>query len=210
MEIEPVRPGPESEGPPVTRKQFTTGCAACLGSCAAGLIQPQAASAQSGISEIEILKGKLDAAQIRFAKLVGILSKELDPTTRKKVFETLGRECARQFRSLTDPYANNLKGFLDEAQKRWVETVEYDEQAGTIRIVDRSTTCTCPLVSESLMPPEFCDCTLGWQKEAYSAIVGRPVEAEIEESILRGGNRCVFRISIPAASARNRATEAAL
>jgi Golgi nucleoside diphosphatase len=33
-------------------------------------------------------------------------------------------------------------------------------------------------------------------KEAYSAVVGRPVEATLEESILRGGKKCVFRIQI--------------
>jgi hypothetical protein len=51
-------------------------------------------------------------------------------------------------------------------------------------------------VKPGVTPPDFCNCTLGWQKEAYSAILGRPVEAELEESILRGGSRCVFRIRI--------------
>jgi hypothetical protein len=77
-----------------------------------------------------------------------------------------------------------------------VEKAEYDDAKGTIRIVDKSPTCTCPLVRQNLTPPSFCDCTLGWQKEAYSAVVGRPVEATLEESILRGGKKCVFRIQI--------------
>ena len=67
---------------------------------------------------------------------------------------------------------------------------------GTIRIVDKSPTCTCPLVRPNLTPQSFCDCTLGWQKEVYSAVAGRPVEATVEESILRGGKKCVFRIQI--------------
>jgi predicted hydrocarbon binding protein len=37
---------------------------------------------------------------------------------------------------------------------------------------------------------------LGWQKQTYSAILGKPVEAELEESILRGSGRCVFRIQV--------------
>jgi hypothetical protein len=72
----------------------------------------------------------------------------------------------------------------------------HDAAAGTIRVFDRSTTCTCPLVDQRLTPRNFCDCTIGWQKEVYSAIVGRPVDAILEESILRGGKRYVFRIQI--------------
>jgi hypothetical protein len=47
-----------------------------------------------------------------------------------------------------------------------------------------------------MTPGSFCDCTLGWQEEAYSEILGRPVKAELEESILRGGKRCVYRMTI--------------
>lgn len=142
------------------------------------------------------MKRKIDACQVRFAKLVGILSQNLDPPVRKKVFENLGRECARQFQDLTAKYTNDLKGFLAMARTQWIERVEFDELAGTIRIIDKSPNCSCPLVKQGSTPPEFCDCTLGWQKQAYSAMLGRPVEAELEESILRGGRRCVFRIRL--------------
>jgi hypothetical protein len=37
---------------------------------------------------------------------------------------------------------------------------------------------------------------LGWQKQTYSAILGKPVEAELEQSLLRGGSRCVYRIQV--------------
>lgn len=181
----------------MTRDQFIKGCASGLCSCAAvALVPREAAFAQSESPEIGALKGRIDACQVRFAKLVGILNGALEPPARKKVFESLGRECAQQYRDLTAKYTNDLKGFLAMAQKEWVEKVDYDENAGTIRIVDKGPNCSCPLVKQGVTPPEFCDCTLGWQKEAYSAMLGRPVEAELEESILRGGRHCVFRIRI--------------
>jgi predicted hydrocarbon binding protein len=158
------------------------------------LLPAQTLLAQTANPEVGALKRKLEAAQLRFAKLVALLGENLDASTRKRIFESLGRECAKQYRGLTAKYANDIRGFLAAAQQQWVESVEYDEAAGSIRIVDKATTCSCPLVDQSLTPPEFCDCTLGWQKETYSMILGRPVEAEIEESILRGGKRCVFRI----------------
>lgn len=169
----------------MTRNDFLKHCGAGICCCA---IAPAAADAQSG--------SKLDAAQLRFAKLIEILGRELDPALRKRVLESLGRACAREYSGLIDKYKNNLQGFLDTGRKQWMETAEYDEKAGTLRVVDKSRNCTCPLVAKSLTPGDFCECTLGWQREAYAAITGRPVEAELEESVLRGGARCVFRIRI--------------
>jgi predicted hydrocarbon binding protein len=160
------------------------------------VLPAQSLLGQTEDPEVSALKRKLEAAQLRFARLVSVLGEHVDSRARKGIFESLGRECAKQYRGLTAKYANDIKGFLAAAQQQWVESVEYDEASGTIRIVDKATTCSCPLVNQSLTPPEFCDCTLGWQKETYSMILGRPVEAEIEESLLRGGKRCVFQIRV--------------
>ena len=125
------------------------GCGAGMCSCAAVALLPrEAASAQSESPEVGALKGKVDACQVRFAKLVGILNETLEPQARKKVFENLGRQCARQYRDLTGKYSGDVKGFLELAKKEWVETVEYNEQAGTIRIVDKGPNCSCPLVKQ--------------------------------------------------------------
>jgi predicted hydrocarbon binding protein len=144
--------------------------------------------------EIDELKWKLDFMRKRFAKLVGILSANLDESTRKKVFESMGRDCAKLFMDLTGKFKGNPEAFLEEIKKRWAKSAEYDEEAGRIRVVDKSNHCTCAFVDEQLTPPAFCDCTLGWQKETYAMILGQPVDAELEESILRGGKQCVFRI----------------
>ena len=186
--------------PEMTRSEFMKCCALGMCSCAAlPALLAEPAVAQSVDSEAGRLKQQLDAVQIRYAKLVNILNHDLDEPTRKKIFESLGRECARQFRSVTyEKYKGDIRGFLAHIQKPegWVETAEYDEKAGTIRIVDRLRKCSCPLVRQDLTPPAQCDCTLGWQRETYSAILGKPVVAELEESILRGGKRCVFRIRV--------------
>jgi predicted hydrocarbon binding protein len=149
---------------------------------------------QSTNPELDELKWKLDFVRKRFAKLVGILNANLDENTRDKVFESLGRECARMFLDITGPYKGKPKEFLEEIKKRWAKETSYDEDTGSIRVVDKSNRCTCALVDEKLTPPAFCNCTLGWQKETYSMILGQPVEAVLEESVLSGGKRCVFRI----------------
>ncbi len=178
----------------MTRDDFIK-CTWGMCGCAAAVLLPQnAAQAETGNPELDAQKWKVEASQKRFAKLVGILNETLDKSTRKKVFERLGRACAQDYREVVQQYKNNLPGFLEYARQRWVAVAEYDATAGTLRVVDKSKTCSCPLVNESLTPSTFCDCTLGWQKETYSAILGRPVDAELEESLLRGGKRCVYRM----------------
>jgi len=184
----------------MTRSEFMKCCA--LGTCSCSLIAISAtgtAAAESENSEVGALKAQREAIRIRYAKLLGILDEEVDAPTRKRIFERLGRVCADQFRAITyDKYKGDIRGFLAAIQtpSGWVEKTEYNEKTGTIRIFDRSKTCTCPLVEEGLTPSDQCECTLGWQKQTYAAILGKQVEAELEESILRGSTRCVFRIQV--------------
>jgi hypothetical protein len=172
-------------------------CAGGACSCAAGVLLPQSSAAEEPCSDgMNALKAKIESAQKRFAKLVQILNESIDEPVRKGVWEALGRDHGREFSDLTSKYKGNLRGFLEDLRSKWVEKAEFDEQRGTIRIVDKARDCTCPLVKKGLTPPDFCNCTLGWQKEVYSAITGRPVEASVEESVLRGGRQCIFRIQI--------------
>jgi predicted hydrocarbon binding protein len=182
----------------VTRNEFLKCCAAGICSCVA-LTSPELAAAETSNSNIEQMQQQLEASRIRYAKLVSILEKTLDEATRQRIFDSLGRECARQFCSRTfDKYKGDLAGFLKsvEGPDGWAVKTEYDEKAGIIRVFDRGPHCSCPLVKEGLTSGAQCDCTLGWQRETYSAILGRPVDAAVEESILRGGKRCVFRMTV--------------
>ena len=185
----------EMKGSAMTRSDFVKCCTAGMCSCAAAAL-PAAVQAEPGNAEVEQLQWKVDFAQKRFAKLVQIVNESLDEPAQRKVWESLGRDHGREYRGLAEKYKGNIPGFLEHISGQWVEKAEYDAAAGRIRIVDKSKTCTCPLVKLNVTPPAFCNCTLGWQKEVYSIVAGRPVEATLEESVLRGGTRCVFRISI--------------
>jgi predicted hydrocarbon binding protein len=156
--------------------------------------QGRARAEENSNAEFDALQRKLDFIRKRFAKLVAILDANLDESTRKEVFEGMGRECAKMSFGLTGQYAGRPEAFLDMIKSRGGTDSEYDEGAGTIRVVGESKPCACAFVDEKLTPPVFCDCSLGWQKETYAMILGQPVDAELEESVLRGGKRCVFRI----------------
>jgi hypothetical protein len=63
--------------------------------------------------------------------------------------------------------------------------------------------CHCPWVKESLreggsdVPAEFCACSAGFHKRYWEAVLGRPLQAEIVESVLAGDDRCRIAIHLP-------------
>lgn len=186
----------------LNRKDFVKCCAAA---CAAGLGCAGAArkahaageSAACNPTELVNLKNRSDAAQFRFARLIETLEKRIPAEERSQLLHALGTRCSDTYRpALIDRYQGNLKGFLEEGLRQWMAEAHYDEAAGTIRVVDKGPSCSCPMVKVGETPGSFCDCTLGWQEATYSRIVGKPVKAELEESILRGGKRCVYRMKI--------------
>jgi predicted ArsR family transcriptional regulator len=189
----------------VTRKEFGRSCAAC----AAGLCASVSQSEQSKDSpqtrdpkacdpkELQAVQTRVDAARDRFSKLIEEIDSSLPEKQRKELLHRLGGRCADAYRSqLLDRYKGDIHGFLQEGLRTWMKEAHYDEAKGLIRVVDRSATCSCPMVREGKTPPTFCDCTLGWQEAAYSAVLGIPVKAELKESILRGDKRCVFEIRV--------------
>lgn len=185
----------------ITRKEFFTQCAAA---CTAGLCcslgqsqEPASAQPPCDPEETKQLKDRGDAARERFAHLLTEMDNWVRESERKELLHGLGGWCAYTYQSrLINQYKGNIQGFLEAGLRLWMAEAHYDEATGTIRVSDRFTTCSCPLVKEGTTPPSFCDCTLGWQEAAYSTILGRPVKAELKESILRGDKRCTYEIKV--------------
>jgi hypothetical protein len=76
------------------------------------------------------------------------------------------------------------------------ERLAFDAPRRKITIVTRERNCDCPLVNDNRMPACYCDCSIGWQRHTYETILGKPVEAEVKESVLRGAKRCVFEVRL--------------
>ena len=163
-------------------------CFCCGTTASAESASPQPASVDP--RELAALQAKIDFMQRRFGRLIAVL----DEPTRAKVLDALGTECARNFSGLTQKYKGRPKEFLEAGKRGWMESASYDEKTGEIHVVDKPGNCTCAFVKQGLTPAEFCACTLAWQKEAYSTILGVPVGAELESSILRGDRQCAFKI----------------
>jgi hypothetical protein len=63
--------------------------------------------------------------------------------------------------------------------------------------------CHCPWVKESLkkghtdIPPVFCNCSAAFHKKPYDVIFGKPIKAEVIESVVKGDLWCKFAIHLP-------------
>lgn len=187
----------------INRKEFLKSCAvaACVtGACCGVKIEAQDskdANSACDPKELADTQSRSDAGRLRFSKLIEVIEAKLPEQERKQILHTLGGKCADTYRaSLINRYKGDIRGFLAEGRRNWMAEATYDEAKGSIRIVDKGPHCSCPMVKEGVTPPSFCDCTLGWQEATYSEILGRPVKAELEESILRGGKHCIFRITV--------------
>ncbi len=187
------------------RNDFVKTCAGVCGCGVLGFLAPLSASAEGREGQTTTvpaddsqLKRQIDGAQERFAKLLSIMAEDLDGAVRLKILRSLGRECAQDYSALFQKHRGDLKGFLAKIRTAWVERTEYDEKNGILRVIGKPSPCSCPLVKAGRTPGEFCDCTLGWQEAAFSSVLGKPVAVEIEESVLRGGSRCSFRIAVKA------------
>jgi len=184
------------------RNDFLKTCA--LGACGCGALsllglaetspEKSPGQTQAGPDETAMLRFQLDGARERFASLLGIMGEELDEPTRDKILRKLGGACSRKLAPLVNKHKGDLEGFIAATKTAWLEKAELDEKAGTLRVVGKPAPCACPLVKPGRTSASFCRCTLGWQEAVFSAVIGKPVTAEIEETVLGGGLRCSFRL----------------
>ncbi|MCP4219004.1 MAG: hypothetical protein GY765_30500 [bacterium] len=57
--------------------------------------------------------------------------------------------------------------------------------------------CTCPMAKEGVTNPFLCNCTLGYSKNNFEALFGRPVEVKLLKSVLKGDACCKQEITVP-------------
>ena len=63
--------------------------------------------------------------------------------------------------------------------------------------------CHCALVRNHFneeISPTFCNCSAGWYRQLWEGIIGKPVNIEIVESLIKGDQNCTFAIHIPSLS----------
>lgn len=135
----------------------------------------------------------------------GILQglKECDEDTQRRLLETAGKCCA--LRSSVPIVSNIAKEESDE--KRRLEKVKeiihfpnihLEEKQGEtfirVEYTEEDEPCICPLVQYGIIDemPLLCECTRGWLKNNFEALLQKPVTVSLEKSALRGDKYCSF------------------
>lgn len=167
------------------------GCAGMM------LLSPAALLANDDTTKDKEEDWRIGFIQNRMAKFIEGMEGKLDEKTMSALLENMGRYCAEEHSENNVQFKGDLNGYLKSVEK-WVEKIEHDEEKGMIKITGvKNNSCFCPFVDISKMPKEFCNCTKGWNKKTYEAIIGKPVDIKIDESVLWGSERCCFTITYP-------------
>ena len=153
-------------------------------------------AADAGLQETE---WKIGFMQRRFAKMLDLLRETTDATTQAGILEGMGKACAEEYTGQIKQFQGDIEGFIKHVEEQWAEKVDYNKEKGMISITGKKQeNCYCPFVNNDVTPAEFCNCSIGWQKRTFEFISGQPVEASVSETILGGGERCNFEISLNA------------
>jgi hypothetical protein len=153
-------------------------------------------------------------ARIRFAegwikRFMKALDTELDDATACKVMRANGRACFLDWLDHGGPkiepttleeYALQAKERTDGAVRVEGNTVyfQYMSAAETGEAAEEGA-CLCPLVETKPegLSETYCQCSVGYVKQWYDLLFHKPVTVELLESVLMGGARCRFKITVP-------------
>ena len=179
------------------RNLLKNACGAGVCGCLlASLLNPKDLFAETEKKNPEPQDWRLPFVKSRYVALMQILYKQLGPEAFSKMIQKMGRDCSKSIQMISD-CKNNPDMYFKLMKEGWNEDVTYDKEKGVIRIVGpRRTECFCPLIDTKKTPGYVCDCSLGWQKQTFETVLGKKVDVVLEESVLRGGKRCAFKVTI--------------
>lgn len=202
----------------IKRKDFLAalgkgGAGLCMCAAAAGMraaFAGQTAPPKPGEKSVERAAKRMEFADGWLRRFFEAMDRTLDDATRKKLMMANGKSCFAAYagppKKQPGPDALDKftawiaqqgkdKGYSIEGKVISFEFVGSAEtgQASPEKI------CLCP-TAEAQKPgqisPTYCLCSVGYVKEMHERMLGRPVEVELVDSVLIGGKRCKFRMTV--------------
>ena len=201
----------------MNRKEFLTsvglcgasGCSCILGGRAASLFAQESKAETPPQAKKPRSQERIEFAEKWVTRFFDVFDANLDPETRKKLMMANGRACFLQWIKET---GQQIKPVTLERFAYWVKSNVKDD---TYRI-DGSTiymqytsaaetgqpskegACLCPFIESKPagLSPTYCLCSVGYVKVMHEMRFGRPVEVELLDSVLKGGKRCKFKITL--------------
>jgi hypothetical protein len=177
----------------VDRKAFLkTVCGLGVCGCVASLVDPPEALAAAPQQASD---QRLALARYQIAKMVGFMEAGTTAPACAEILQKTGRECAK-LGQLGVKFKGDPEGYMATATKAWGTDFLWDKEKGIITVVVAEGECSCPMVDNKRTPAFFCNCSVGYQKESFEHVFGRPVKATLKESKLGGSKKCVFEVRL--------------
>jgi hypothetical protein len=177
----------------VDRKEFLTrACGLGVCGCAVGLL---GASDRLRAEEPAAPDQRLVFARYQLAKMVGLMAADKAAEACAGIIEKTGRECAK-LGQLGARFKGDPEGYFAAIKTNWGTDASWDKKTGIITVAVAEGECGCPLVDSKRTPAFWCNCSVGYQKESFEAVFGKPVQAALKESKLSGSKRCVFEVKV--------------
>jgi hypothetical protein len=177
----------------MNRKEFLkNACGLGVCGCVIGL---RGWSEASAATTAQVQDQRLAFARYQVAKMVSYMAADTAAPACARVLENTGRECAR-LGGLSARFKGDPEGYFATARKNWGTEFSWDREKGIITVTVAEGECSCPLVDSKRTPPFFCNCSVGYQKESFETVFGRPVQAALKASKLDGSKRCVFEVTL--------------
>jgi predicted hydrocarbon binding protein len=122
---------------------------------------------------------------------------DLKQPAQMQLLESCGRACARAGAVKSAQACGGDLSKFESQMRRWVGKSNIKTVGCTVHIVYDK--CYCRLDDEVSwqLGDIYCYCSLGWLKEMFETVLGKPVKAEFLESIKRGGEKCRFVVHLP-------------
>jgi len=182
-------------------------CAAAGGLRAALALEP--GQAKPGDATPERAVKRMEFADIWVKRFFAVMDQTLDAASRTKLMMANGRTCYRDWirdsRQEIKPVdfatwaekAANAPNREDLRVEGNVIYFQYESSAETGQ-ASPAGVCLCPMVESKPagMSPTYCLCSVGYVKEMNELRFGRKAEVELLDSVLLGGKRCKFKITV--------------
>jgi len=157
-------------------------------------------SASEILSDQSVQNSPDDFKKGWISNLLSVLEHNLEYEAKAVVLRACASFHYRDARmeEIVSQYRGNLEGFIQFLSEQWQWQITYDPVKGTIRADENKDYCICPLVQqrEQKVSGTLCHCSEGFAQQMFSDVVGKPVEAKVLQSILRGDQSCVYLIQM--------------
>lgn len=204
--------------PSLTRKEFLssvgrTGAGTCLCAmlCAADRAVASGPPSKTSTQPADGRTNKrMEFAEQWVRRFFDVIDETLDEKTRTKLMMANGKACHRE-------YLKSIGRKIKPVEfEKWAAATKERVSDGSIRVEGRTIhfqymssaetglpaadgACLCPLVETKPagLSVTYCTCSLGYVQDLFQQMLGTPVEIELVDSVLKGGKRCKFKITVP-------------